>query len=42
MKIAYLIAHLGQTGVNQVVVDLVVQMQGHVHECRVFYMESGA
>lgn len=40
MKIAYLIAHLGQTGVNQVVVDLVVQMQGHGHECCVFYMEK--
>ena len=40
MKIAYLIAHTGQTGVNQVVVDLVVQMQGHGHECRVFYLEQ--
>ena len=40
MKIAYLIAHIGQTGVNQVVVDLVVQMQGHGHDCCVFYMEK--
>lgn len=40
MKIAYLIAHLGQTGVNQVVVDLVSQMQEYGHECCVFYMEQ--
>lgn len=40
MSIAYIVTHLGQTGVNQVVADLVTQMGAHGHECRVFYMEE--
>ena len=40
MKIAYLIAHLGRTGVNVVVLDLVNQMQAHNHSCTVFFLEK--
>ncbi len=40
MKIAYLINHIGQTGVNNVVLDLVVQMVAHGHECCVFYQKE--
>ncbi len=40
MKIAYLIAHLGRTGVNGVVLDLVNQMQAHHHSCTVFFLEK--
>lgn len=40
MKIAYLIAHLGRTGVNGVVLDLVNQMQAHNHSCTVFFLEK--
>lgn len=40
MKIAYLIAHLGRTGVNVVVLDLVNQMQAHNHLCTVFFLEK--
>lgn len=41
MKIAYLINHIGQTGVNLVVRDLVGQMVAHGHECEVMYLEDG-
>lgn len=40
MKIAYLINHIGQTGVNNVVLDLVVQMVAYGHECCVFYQKE--
>lgn len=40
MKIAYLINHLGQTGVNNVVKDLVGQMMAHGHQCRILYFED--
>ena len=40
MRIAYLINHIGQTGVNNVVLDLVVQMVAHGHECSVFYQKE--
>lgn len=40
MKVAYLINHIGQTGVNNVVLDLVVQMVAHGHECCVFYQKE--
>lgn len=40
MKIAYIIAHLGRTGVNVVVLDLVNQMQAHHHSCTVFFLEK--
>lgn len=40
MKIAYLINHTGQTGVNHVVLDLVTVMMGHGHECCVFYQKE--
>lgn len=40
MKIAYILNHLGQTGVNHVVLDLIQQMQRHGHDCRLFYFED--
>ena len=40
MRVVYLIAHLGQTGVNRVVLDLVLQMQAHNHYCSVYYIED--
>ena len=40
MRIAYIITHLGQTGVNNVVLDLVKVMNAHGHECDVFYLET--
>lgn len=40
MRVAYIINHLGQTGVNNVVLDLVKQMMGHGHECVVCYFED--
>lgn len=40
MKIAYIVNHLGQTGVNHVVSDLIKQMQHHGHDCRLFYFED--
>ena len=40
MKIAYIVNHLGQTGVNHVVLDLIKQMQHHGHDCRLFYFED--
>lgn len=40
MKIAYLTNHIGLTGVNQVIRDLVHVMNANGHECRVFYMKE--
>lgn len=40
MKIAYFTNHLGQTGVNQVVRDLVYVMNANGHECKVFYLKD--
>jgi len=40
MRIAYIVNHLGQTGVNNVVYDLVNVMKKHHHECVVFYMKD--
>lgn len=37
MRIVYIINHLGQTGVNNVVLDLVKQMVNHGHDCCVCY-----
>lgn len=39
MRIAYIISHPGSTGVNRVVMDLVIQMLRHGHDCSVFYLE---
>lgn len=41
MKVAYIVAHLGRTGVNGVVLDLVKQMQAHGHHSTVFFLEAG-
>lgn len=38
MKIAYIIAHLGSTGVNRVVLDLIHQMKSNGHHCDVFFL----
>lgn len=40
MKIAYLTNHIGQTGVNQVISDLVEVMVEHGHSCQVFYLKD--
>lgn len=40
LRIAYIVSHLGQTGVNNVVCDLVTLMQAHGHECRVYYFSD--
>lgn len=40
MKIAYFTNHLGLTGVNQVVRDLVYVMNANGHECKVFYLKE--
>lgn len=40
MKIAYLTNHIGQTGVNQVIRDLVHVMTSNGHECRVFFLKK--
>ena len=40
MHIAYLINHLGRTGVNNVVMDLVKQMTVYKHQCCVCYFED--
>ena len=39
MRIAYLTNHIGQTGVNQVIRDLVHVMTSNGHECRVFFLK---
>lgn len=40
MRIAYLTNHIGQTGVNQVIRDLVHVMTLNGHECRVFFLKK--
>jgi glycosyltransferase involved in cell wall biosynthesis len=40
MRIAYIINHLGATGVNNVVRDLVSVFGGHGHECTVFWLKD--
>lgn len=40
MRIAYLTNHIGQTGVNQVIKDLVHVMTSNGHECRVFFLKK--
>lgn len=40
MFFSYLINHLGQTGVNNVVLDLVKQMTAHGHQCCVYYFKD--
>lgn len=40
MRIAYLTNHIGQTGVNQVIRDLVHVMTANGHECRVFFLKK--
>lgn len=40
MRFLYLTNHLGQTGVNQVVKDLVCVMMEHGHQCKVFYLKD--
>ena len=40
MKIAYIINHLGETGVNNVVLDLVTLFASHGHICTIFYFED--
>lgn len=40
MKIAYIVSHLGHTGVNNVVSDLVTLMRERGHECVVYYFDE--
>ena len=40
MRIAYLTNHIGQTGVNQVIRDLVHVMTSNGHECRMFFLKK--
>ena len=40
MKIAYLTNHIGQTGVNQVIQDLIVVMGRNGHHCKVFHLKK--
>lgn len=40
MRIAFIISHLGQTGVNVVVRDLVTVFTEHGDECRVFWLKE--
>ncbi len=40
MRIAYIVNHLGPSGVNQVVADLVSVFTGHGHECMVYYLKG--
>jgi len=40
MRIAYIINHLGPSGVNQVVADLVSVFTAHGHECVVYYLRE--
>ena len=40
MRIAYIINHLGPSGVNQVVADLVSVFTAHGHECVVYYLKE--
>ena len=40
MRIAFIINHLGLTGVNNVVCDLVTVLAGHGHSCTVFWLKD--
>lgn len=40
MRVAYLTNHIGQTGVNQVIRDLVHVMNDNGHDCKVFYLKE--
>lgn len=40
MRIAYIINHLGVSGVNQVVADLVSVFNAHGHECVIYYLKA--
>ncbi len=40
MRIAFIINHLGLTGVNNVVCDLVAVLAGHGHSCTVFWLKN--
>ena len=40
MRIAFIINHLGLTGVNNVVCDLVAVLAGHGHSCTVFWLKD--
>lgn len=42
MRIAYIINHLGQSGVNQVVADLVTMFTKHGHQCVIYYLKDCA
>lgn len=42
MKIAYVVNHLEETGVNNVVRDLVLLFSKHGHECTLFYIKESA
>lgn len=39
MRIAHIINHLGVSGVNQVVADLVSVFNAHGHECVIYYLK---
>jgi len=40
MKIAYIVNHLEQTGLNNVVLDLITKMQEHGHTCDLYYLKD--
>ena len=40
MKIAFITNHLGQTGVNNVILDLVNLFLGNGHQCCVYYLKT--
>ena len=40
MRIAHIINHLGVSGVNQVVADLVSVFSAYGHECVIYYLKA--
>ena len=42
MRVAFLVNHLGISGVNNVVADLVTMLVKHGHRCCVFYFKESA
>ena len=40
MKIVYLINHKGETGLNNVVLDLTTLFSSHGHNCTIFYLKD--
>lgn len=40
MRIAHIINHLGETGLNNVALDLINTFIEHEHECKVFYLKD--